>query len=129
MTFIDEVVLMNIPKGYKIVPCEPTREMCLAAKKERETYPLSFDANSPVVTYRAMLLSAPTVELPAYDEAKERELFELNHDVPDGVYFSKEKNEYRSMNMRGFEILACEDLTTKFKGWLACAKSRARSAE
>lgn len=65
----------------------------------------------------------------AYEEAKERELFELNHEVPDGVYFSKEKNEYRSMNMRGFEILACEDLTPKLKGWQACAKSRARSSE
>ena len=120
---------MNIPKGYKIVPCEPTREMCLSAKKERETYPLSFDANSPVVTYRAMLLSAPTVELPAYDEGKERELFEAESEVSDGIYWSKDYEAYRSLNGRSVEMSDAVDATLRLQGWQACAKSRARSAE
>lgn len=123
---------MNIPEGFVLVPVEPTEEML-----SQEVMPilcLGSTKNTRVIQWRngmwkAMVSAAPPVEIPAYDEAKERELFELNHEVPDGVYFSKEKNEYRSMNMRGFEILVCEDLTPKFKGWLSCAKSRARSAE
>lgn len=110
---------MNIPKGYKLVPVKANCDQLHAGASK----------SGVLVIYEAMVEAAPAVEFNAYDEAKEREMFELNYEVPDGVYFSKEKNEYRSMNMLGFEILACEELTPKFKGWIACAKSRARSAE
>lgn len=118
---------MNIPEGYKLVPIYPTYDMVSAVIDLWRIDPDDVDS-----IWSVMIENSPFIcesNSSAYDEAKERELFELNHEVPDGVYFSKEKNEYRSMNMRGFEILVCEDLTTKFKGWLACAKSRARSAE
>lgn len=56
----------NIPKGYKLVPVEPTCEMLHAAVK----------VSGVLVIYEAMLASAPTPPQPIYDEAKERELFE-----------------------------------------------------
>jgi hypothetical protein len=52
-----------VPAGWKLVPVEPTRAMCLAAKERRENYPIKDDADSPVVTYRAMLAAAPTAAL------------------------------------------------------------------
>lgn len=44
---------------WKLVPVEPTREMCLAARRARSEYPIEEDADSPVVAYRAMLAAAP----------------------------------------------------------------------
>ncbi|UAV84629.1 hypothetical protein PHB09_134 [Pseudomonas phage PHB09] len=44
---------------FKLVPVEPDREMCLAAKRERDSYPIVGDRDSPVVMWRAMLAAAP----------------------------------------------------------------------
>ena len=46
-----------LPAGMVLAPREPTREMCLAARHEMETYPIRDDANSPVVIYRAMIVA------------------------------------------------------------------------
>lgn len=48
-----------VPDGWKLVPVEATREMCLAAAQERREYPIPSDRESPVVLWRAMLAAAP----------------------------------------------------------------------
>lgn len=59
---------MSIPKGYKLVPVEPTREI------------LEELTNGNPDQYRVMKLRwgqmLATAPQPIYDEAKERELFE-----------------------------------------------------
>lgn len=56
---------MNIPEGFVLVPAEPTRIQLVAGLGANGIYPI----------YCAMVAAHP-VEIPAYDEAKEREMFE-----------------------------------------------------
>lgn len=107
---------MNIPKGYKLVPVEPTCEMLHAAVK----------VSGVLVIYEAMLAAAPTPPQPIYDEAKERELFESfavdrrggYGNLPFFVFARKENGQYND----GTAELAWE-------GWKACAQSRAKAGE
>lgn len=101
---------MQIPKGYKLVPVEPTDEM-LAAYERASIAPIG-----PISRhgYEAMLDAAPTPTQPIYDEAKERELFEGQFLVTPGRWESGYVD--RSVNQR-------------WKGWLACAQARAKSVE
>lgn len=58
----------------------------------------------------------------AFDEAKERELFEAVHPVPEGVKWDAEFNRYL-VNLYPGE---CDsEYGSLWDGWLACAKSRA----
>lgn len=70
---------MNIPKGYKLVPIEPTSEMVLAGINTDlvETGDEEFDQQEDYRrVWRSMVEDAPTPTQSIYDEAKERELFE-----------------------------------------------------
>lgn len=110
---------MNIPKGYKLVPVEPTEEMLDAAYNAplpmvwldsmRAQYDLKTKAG-----YKEMLAAAPTPPKPIYDEAKERELFEAQ--------FLLTPKRWAS----GYED---RDTNYRWKGWLACAQSRAKAGE
>lgn len=74
---------MNISKGYKLVPVEPTVAMEDAAAPECGGYCPRCDEDMRIKTgmqvdiYRTMLAAAPTPPQPIYDEAKELELFEI----------------------------------------------------
>lgn len=58
----------------------------------------------------------------SFDEAKERELFEAVHPVPEGVKWDAEFNRYL-VNLYPGE---CDsEYGSLWDGWLACAKSRA----
>lgn len=120
---------MSIPKGYKLVPVEPTAEM----NKEGMRWLTGFQhmrandkRNALSESFKAMLDAAPTPPQPIYDEAKERELFEsfaVNRrggysDLPFFVFARKDNGQYND----GTAELAWE-------GWKACAKSRAKSVE
>lgn len=106
---------MNIPNGFKLVPVEPTEEMIEGfwgeithGDEEREAAKLA---------YSDMLAAAPTTRQPIYDEAKERELFELERFKIVPAY-RKENGEYKDFMDEA-----------QWFGWKSCAKSRARSAE
>ncbi|QHJ83080.1 MAG: hypothetical protein [Caudoviricetes sp.] len=107
---------MSIPRGYKLVPVEPTAEMINTGQDQEFT----------VDVYAAMLDAAPTPPQPIYEEAKERELFEafaVNRrggygNLPFFVFARKENGQYND----GTAELAWE-------GWLACVQSRAKSVE
>lgn len=66
---------MNIPKGYKLVPVEPTVAMEDAAALECGGYCPRCDTDMQIKTgmqvdiYRTMLDSAPTPPQPIYDES------------------------------------------------------------
>lgn len=63
------------------------------------------------------LVEFPRAELPAYDEAKERELF--HNSISSEILIQlNTKGDYRFVSTRD-----------RWDGWKACAKSRARSAE
>jgi hypothetical protein len=53
------VAPVGVPDGWHLVPKEPNREMCLAARAESASQFYAEDAQSPVVVYRAMLAAAP----------------------------------------------------------------------
>ena len=96
---------MNIPEGYKLVPVNPTEIM-----QDFGCSNMPVDWASPfeaAKVYSAMIGAAPNAEIPAYDEDKERELFESWYgDLP-----------------------ASKFKETMWMSWEACAQSRARSAE
>lgn len=98
---------MNIPEGFVLVPVEPTGNQLFAGRKANGVYQIYCD----------MVSAALPVELPAYDEAKERELFESQK-------FDKVP-AYRKPNGEYKDFMDEE----QWKGWKSCAKSRSRSAE
>lgn len=120
---------MNIPNGFKLVPVEPTEEML-----SQEVMPilcLGSTKNTRVIQwrngmYKAMVSAAPPVELPAYDEAKERELFEAYHSISSGLEGTDLDTEFDRKEDGEYIYMMAAD---GWKYWKACAKSRARSAE
>jgi len=55
--------------GWKLVPVEPTREMCLAAREWQANYPIKDDADSPVVVWRAMIAAIPSPTSPTMGQS------------------------------------------------------------
>jgi hypothetical protein len=118
---------VNIPKGYKLVPVEPTVAMEDAAAPECGGYCPCCDDDMQIKTgmqvdiYRAMLAAAPTPPQPIHDEAKERGLFEVWYcsldencmplHRPDGGRYKWDVPEHQ------------------WQCWLACAQSRAKDVE
>lgn len=100
----------NIPKGYKLVPVDPTDDMRDAGNVFVLSRAILFES------YRAMLAAAPAPPQPIYDEAKERELFEDSH--PGAFLDRRENGEYWNENYQ------CE-----WRGWKKCAQSRAKAGE
>lgn len=109
---------MNIPEGYVLVPVEPTDAMKDVALKW----------GAKKTEWEEILAAAPSVELPVYDEAKERELFEsrwgFTNDEQE-IYFISELNCYGSARVND----AANNKSSAWYWWQACAKSSARSAE
>lgn len=111
---------MNIPEGYVLVPYEPTCDQLFAGVK----------TSGVIEIYKDMVSAAPALKITAYDEAKERELFESEFSYfPEGIWFSKLKGMYLSVNGRIYEQGQASEMNNQWAGWKACAKSRARSAE
>lgn len=121
---------MNVPEGFVLVPTDPIKAIDMgwayldAAREAEPNKSHSFSHAG----YRAMIAAAPTVDLPAYDEAKERELFELEFEKPLSANFAVD--EYRYMGQVGRpEMVLFIEFVGSWEGWKKCAKSRARSAE
>ena len=96
---------MSIPKGYKLVPVEPTPEMMRA----------SWDCANTRTKWQAMVDTAPTPPEPIYDEAKERELFEASATSALG---RDSEGDYLAT-----------DTYLRWQGWKDCAQSRAKAGE
>lgn len=125
---------MNIPEGYKLVPVNPTEIM-----QDFGCSNMPVDWESPfeaAKVYSAMIGAAPKAEILAYDEARERELFESAYPLDNGVTWRAEAgNEGRYcvwIDCNG-GFWACVNAAfgfqQKWEVWSKCAKSRARSAE
>lgn len=122
---------MNIPEGYVLVPINATSAMIEYGKYERMqclANPSLSVQGALVRIYGAMVSAAPPVELAAYDEAKERELFEVyaktvNQSVNLKIYTVEEGRKGVFVNYKDIGVQA------SWMTWKSCAKSRARSAE
>ncbi|MBP6954508.1 MAG: hypothetical protein KBC45_08805 [Pseudomonas sp.] len=122
----------NIPKGFKLVPVEPTDEMIMAFITKKA---IGFSDEYPSVrfggNYRDMLAAAPTPPQLIYDEAKERELFEVH-------YRDLFENE-TGRSLSDDDIKSLRDgllygksrtyLNGQWVGWQACAQSRVKAGE
>lgn len=117
---------MNIPEGYVLVPVELTQEMIQAGIDTEcvDTGDEDFDETQDyIAVYKSFLESAP--KAPAYDEAKERELFELLNPRPGRIEWSFKNSRYIGSS----DLYSISNYQSRWAGWKACAKSRARSAE
>lgn len=122
----------SIPKGYKLVPVDPTIEMLSAGLKALGGCVGSCGEASPpehsdiLDAFSGMLDAAPAHPQPIYDEPKERELFEAVFPPCDATVWCEEYCEYYSDL---YTDEGGQDYQRKWEGWLACAQSRAKSVE
>lgn len=118
---------MNIPKGYKLVPVEPTEEMIYAIATGAHRGDTGKEIWSEALAYAA----DATPPQPIYDEAKERELFE--------AHYRKEFEENFGNELSDADIKSMRDgprygetrhyLNGQWAGWKTCAQSRAKAGE
>ena len=99
---------MNIPEGFVLVPVEPTLVQLVAGLGTNGIHPI----------YCAMVAAAPPVELTAYDESKDRELF---------TAFAME--HFLNIHRRDNGDYFYTETRIAWSAWKSCSKSRARSAE
>lgn len=99
---------MNIPKGYKLVPVDPTEEMLVVMhdriligvnSKKREANILNDKA-----WWAAVVDSAPAPPQPIYDEAKERALFMSEYPLPSGLQWSEEHKNFGWVKKSRFSV-------------------------
>lgn len=121
---------MNIPKGYKLVPVEPTCSMVLAGLKALGGCVGSCGEASPPDgsdihdAFSEMLAAAPTPPQPIYDEAADLVAFEkwvaeeCERDDVEPDFSLVANGEYEN-----------DTLNIARRAWLACAQSRAKSVE
>ena len=83
------------------------------------------EAGGPAKTDRQVVLLSDHIASHAYDEAKERDLFEACNPKPRGVEWSIKSSRYIGSS----DHFAISVYQSGWDGWKACAKSRARSAE
>lgn len=144
----------NIPKGYKLVPVEPTEDMLAA-----EITPVLCLGNpeTPRVEqwrrglYAAMLAAAQTPSQdicthpencdscswcgfkrppqPIYDEAAELENFSVHWKLEGRIYRDKNTKQWLPTrdSIEGFQM--AERVHALWLGWEACAQSRAKAGE
>lgn len=122
---------MNIPKGYKLVPVEPTDDMVIAFAETWYSKRHAYDDPDMDDAYRDMLAAAPTPPQPIYDEAKERELFEafvvnFHHGAKLTGYVHDDP-DYPGLN--GQFLYEDWDVQSAWAVWQKCAQSRAKSVE
>lgn len=72
------------------------------------------------------ILESPTPPQPIYDEAKERELFEVWAIEEIGPYFNKHEDCLVRTDHGGYVY---GQTVTSWQAWLACAQSRAKAGE
>ena len=114
---------MNIPEGYKLVPIYPTEDMVSAVIDLGRIDPDDVDS-----IWSGMIENSPFIcesNSSAYDEAKERELFEVYALEILGPYFMKPQD----CLTRSGGTYTYGQPATAWCAWQSCAKSRARSAE
>lgn len=119
---------MNIQEVFVLVPADPIKAIDMGwayLDAAREAEPNKIHSFSHA-GYRAMIAAAPTVDLPAYDEAKERDLFEA-------FYTERAKTLPLPMGNSPLRYAGGQYINDfalfGWMVWLECAKSRARSAE
>ena len=116
---------MSIPKGYKLVPVEPTYEILTALIDTWFAASPIDDQEAMAQAYNAMLASAPAQPQPIYDEAKERQLFE------DSMIEASEEAGFGEPDLYR-DSAGCyrqEYHQAAWGGWLACAQARAKAGE
>lgn len=64
----------------------------------------------------------PAPPKPIYDEAKEREVFEAEFPVPEGLVFDQDRNQYYGAPTYWLQ-------QAQWEAWQKCAQSRAKSVE
>lgn len=124
--------MSNIPKGFKLVPVEPTEEMQVAGGRDQDfcsTCGYDNGGGYPANTYTDMLAAAPAPPQPIYDEAAELERFSTQWKLEGRIY--RDKNTHQWLPTRdtieGFQM--AETVRALWMGWQSCAQSRAKAGE
>lgn len=93
----------DIPKGYKLVPVEPTDDMIVAFAEAWYSKRQTIDDPEMMDAYRDMLAAAPAPPQPIYDEAKEQYVPVMQWS-DDGVnWMDGQPNEIESARSYGWQ--------------------------
>lgn len=120
---------MNIPKGYKLVPVEPTYDMVIAFAETWYSKRQAYDDPDMDDAYRDMLAAAPTPPQPIYDEAAELEKFSAHWKLEGRIYRDKNTKQWPPTrdSIEGFQM--AERVHALWLGWESCAQYRAKAVE
>lgn len=121
----------KIPNGYKLVPVEPTDEMLYTASWVHGPGGFGEVKRRIGLEYRAALSVAPTPPQPIYDEAKERELFEVHYRDQFEAETGRELSDDDIKSLRDGPLYGKSRtyLNGQWVGWKACVQSRAKAVE
>ena len=116
---------------FKLVPAEPTDDMVIAFAETWYSKRQAYDDPDMLDAYRDMLAAAPTLPQPIYDEAKERELFEVFvvdfHHGAKLTGYVHDDPDYPGLN--GQFLYEDWDVQSAWAVWQKCAQSRAKAGE
>ena len=116
---------------FKLVPVEPTDDMVIAFAETWYSKRQAYDDPDMLDAYRDMLAAAPTLPQPIYDEAKERELFEVFvvdfHHGAKLTGYVHDDPDYPGLN--GQFLYEDWDVQSAWAVWQKCAQSRAKAGE
>lgn len=116
---------MNIPKGYKLVPVEPTAEMLIATEAidagTSHRGAGEYELCNVGDYWEAMLSAAPTPPQPIYDEAKELKSFK-------SFWASTMNTEEMDLHIHRYPMgkgwaFACHETNRGWMSWVARAKA------
>lgn len=109
---------MNIPKGFKLVPIEPTEDMLYTASWVHGPGGDGEVKRRIGLEYCTAIAASPIPPKPIYDEEKERRLFEDMKDEDGGNIDRDSMGDYENPYIQ-----------SAWEGWQSCAQSRVKAGE
>lgn len=117
---------MSIPEGYRLVPVELLKRLSDlwpdCGENDGSARVGWLQHVTKIVRDLKSLIDSKSQSQPTFDESAERKLFEAKFPTPEGLMWDESRNQYFGTSYYWIQ-------QNRWKAWLACAQSRAKSME